>query len=379
MKHGQILSPKCILFITTGLGTGGAEAMLVRVISHLRDVGHNIVVVNLTTLRDQQGSLEKISVVVYNAPFSKPIVALSTLWNVRKQMKSNQTLAIIGWMYAGNLVAFFLRSYFSKKTRLIWSVRQSLDFWEGNKTTTKCMIWLNSKLSGLVDCVLFNSHLSSVQHQKFGFQGENHVVVANGFELPSYVKVAESRAKQRKQIGLNGSEILLGVVGRFHPVKGHRLLSEAWQLVKTEKPELTSSVYLCVVGDKVPEGWHDQDLFRDNVYLFDKHSDAISLMCAFDGLILPSYAEAFPNVVGEAMSVGLPVIASDVGDVKLILPPENFIFPRGDVFELKRKIEEFLALGVEERLIIGEQNRKIINNDYNIKNVTNAYKRAFGL
>ena len=102
-------------------------------------------------------------------------------------------------------------------------------------------------------------------------------------------------------------------------------------------------------------------------------------MCAFDGLILPSYAEAFPNVVGEAMSVGLPVIASDVGDVELILPPENFIFPRGDVFELKIKIEEFLALGVEERLIIGEQNRKIINNDYNIKDVTNAYKRAFGL
>ena len=368
-----------LLFVTTGLGTGGAEAMLVRIISHFKYEDYEMHLVNLSFERDRSKCLEDCGVEIHFAPLKRPIIALIRFFKLRRSLQNRDLKAIIGWMYTGNLVAFFLRSYFSKKTRLIWSVRQSLDFWEGNKTTTKCIIWFNSKLSGLVDCVLFNSHLSSVQHQKFGFQGDNHVVVANGFELPSYVKVAESHAKQRKQIGINGSEILLGVVGRFHPVKGHRLLSEAWQLVKTEKPELTSSVYLCVVGDKVPEGWHDQDLFRDNVYLFDKDSDAISLMCAFDGLILPSYAEAFPNVVGEAMSVGLPVIASDVGDVELILPPENFIFLRGDVFELKRKIEEFLALRVEEKLIIGEQNRKIINNDYNIKNVTNAYKRAFGL
>ena len=71
MKHSQSQSPKCLLFITTGLGTG-AEAMLVRVISELRQEGHHIYVVNLTSLRDHQPVLEAQSVTIYNAPLSSP-------------------------------------------------------------------------------------------------------------------------------------------------------------------------------------------------------------------------------------------------------------------------------------------------------------------
>ena len=64
-------------------------------------------------------------------------------------------------------------------------------------------------------------------------------------------------------------------------------------------------------------------------------------MCAFDGLVLTSYAEAFPNVVGEAMSVKLPVIASNVGDVAHLIPDSAFMFAKGDINALADQIGLF--------------------------------------
>lgn len=379
MKHSQSQSAKSLLFITTGLGTGGAEAMLVRVISQLCDENHHIYVVNLTNLRDHQAALEAQNVTIYNAPLSRPFAALSTLWQVRNQMKSVQPLAIIGWMYVGNLISYLLHLCLPAGPKLVWSVRQSLDFWAREKASTKCAIWLSRLVSGRVDNVLFNAHLSERQHREFGFRGKKHTVIANGFYLPSPDDMAKNRASYRDMLGLKDTDILLGAVGRFHPVKGYDLLSSAWQKLHAKQNSLSQTVYLCLVGDQVPEGWASIEGATDNVLLHDKHHDAISFMCAFDGLVLASYAEAFPNVVGEAMSVQLPVIASDVGDVAYLLPDKELIFAKGDAQALAEKIETFCQMDKASRHQIGDKNREAIRRQYDMRYIIENYKISFGL
>lgn len=372
-------NPKVLLFITTSLGTGGAEAMLVRVISHLRQEGHHIHVVNLTFLRDHQAALEAQSVTIYNAPLSKPFAALSTLWHVRKQIKSAKPLAIIGWMYVGNLISYLLHLCLPKGPKLIWSVRQSLDFWANEKRSTKGAIWLSRFLSGRVDDVIFNAHLSERQHHEFGFRGKKHTVIGNGFHLPSPADIAKNRALYRDMLGLKETDIVLGAVGRFHPVKGYDLLSAAWQITHDNQKSSSQTNYLCVVGAHVPEGWASLPGGADNVILHDKHDDAISFMCAFDGLVLTSYAEAFPNVVGEAMSVKLPVIASDVGDVAHLIPDSAFMFAKGDINALADQIGLFFDLDQNQRRQIGDKNREAISRQYDMKHIIESYKITFGL
>ena len=370
---------KSFLFVTTGLGTGGAEAMLVRVISQLRDEGHHIYVVNLTDLTDHQAKLEAQSVTIFNAPLSRPFASFLTLWQVRQQMKSVQPLAIIGWMYVGNLISYLLHSCLPSGPKLVWSVRQSLDFWASEKASTKCAIWLSRFLSGRVDELLFNAHLSARQHIDFGFHSKKHTVIGNGFYLPSADDIKKNRASYRKILGVDDTDIVLGAVGRFHPVKGYDVLSSAWQMATSKGAFVSGTPYLCVIGDTVPEGWQAIDGASVNVFLHDRHPDAISFMCAFDGLILSSYAEAFPNVIGEAMSVKLPVIASDVGDVVYLVPDNDFIFARGDAHALAEKIESFWLMDKVARQQIGDKNQEAIRRQYDMKYIIENYKISFGL
>jgi len=353
--------------------------MLMRVISQLRDDGHHIHVVNLTSLTDHHAALENKSVTIYHAPLSRPFTALSTLWHVRNQMKSAQPLAIIGWMYAGNLISYLLHLCLPNGPKLIWSVRQSLDFWAGEKLSTKCVIWLSGFVSGRVDNLIFNAHLSARQHSEFGFRSKKHTVIGNGFHLPLPADIEKNRSSYRQMLGVKETDILLGAVGRFHPVKGYDLLSAAWQKARLKPKSLSGTAYLCVVGHQVPEGWESLRGATDNVILHDKHCDAISFMCAFDGLVLASYAEAFPNVVGEAMSVNLPVITSDVGDVVHLIPDRELVFAKGDACALAEQISLFFEMDQNQRRLIGDKNRKAIARHYDIKVIIENYKISFGL
>ena len=70
--------------------------------------------------------------------------------------------------------------------------------------------------------------------------------------------------------------------------------------------------------------------------------------------LLPSYADAVPNVVLEAMAVGLPVAASNVGAIPEILGDAGVVVPRGDRRALRTTLS-LLADDPETRARLGER------------------------
>ena len=364
------------IIFSSGLGMGGAEEALVKIMKGADLINSEITIVSLSSKNDRKRELVELGCRVIEFPLKDhPIRNLGKLAKFLLISRRANPKYIVGWMYLGNLLAtlYFLIAF--RRCVLTWSIRQSLSFWKNETIWLKTIIHLNRLLSKLPNTIIYNSLFSMKQHNKFGFYGDNAVFIPNGFQLPSPSKVAINREKFRDQQGYAEKDVVFGLVGRFHPVKGHELLCQVWK----HEFEHTPNVKLVVIGEGVQSGWKALGNVSENITLIDKVENAKTLMCGFDCLVLCSQAEAFPNVVGEAMSVSLPVIATDVGDVKSILPNIQTVIESEDANALKSQMKSFLKLSASQRHSVGSENRQIIQEGYNIKKVGKSHFPFFGL
>jgi glycosyltransferase involved in cell wall biosynthesis len=124
----------------------------------------------------------------------------------------------------------------------------------------------------------------------------------------------------------------VGVVARLEPEKGHATLLEAWPAVVRACPE----AYLLVVGEgslrEALEAQARELRIAHRVVFAGRRDDIPAVTAALDVAVLPSYREAQGLTVLEAMALGRPVVASDVGGIPemiengrtgLLVPPHD--------------------------------------------------------
>ncbi|WP_322802310.1 glycosyltransferase [Thermoflexus sp.] len=135
-------------------------------------------------------------------------------------------------------------------------------------------------------------------------------------------------------------------VGRFEKQKGIDLLIEA---LRSLRPEL-EGVRVHLLGDGTLRPWVEEHLrlyaLKDHVSLYGYASpqQVVAMMKAVHYLVIPSRIESIPLVFGDAMQVGLPVIATDVGDLGMLVR-------RGQVgWVVEEASAEALATGLREVL-----------------------------
>lgn len=163
----------------------------------------------------------------------------------------------------------------------------------------------------------------------------------------------------------DGNRIGLVFVGRLAPVKGLRVLLEAFSAAHTEEPRL----HLTLIGDGT-----DRDTLET---LAKALGDAVAFAGALsqaevaaalrkaDIFVLPSFAEGVPVVLMEAMATELPVIASHVAGVpELVSQGESGrLVPPGDADALCDAILE-LAADKTRRSAMGEVGRRKVEADF---------------
>ena len=147
------------------------------------------------------------------------------------------------------------------------------------------------------------------------------------------------REAGRARLGLPTERFLLGNVGNFTPKKNHRALLEAMA-----GAEWLDDAHLALVGLGPEEDALRSEVERlglgDRVTFLGSRDDVFEILPLFDLFCLSSSFEGFPIALVEAMATGLPVVATAVGGVPEIVVDEDngLLVEPGDVVELRRAI-----------------------------------------
>jgi glycosyltransferase involved in cell wall biosynthesis len=131
---------------------------------------------------------------------------------------------------------------------------------------------------------------------------------------------------------------------QLRPGKGVETLIDALPPVVARHP----GVQVAIVGDgPLRRSLEDRARARNVehvVSFLGEHADPLAVLRATDIFVLASWAEAFPYVILEAMSVGLPIVSSDVGGIPEALTHghSGLLAPAGDAKATARALIELL-------------------------------------
>ncbi len=183
--------------------------------------------------------------------------------------------------------------------------------------------------------------------KEYGANLKKTIVLYNDIDVEGLrsLRISISKEHIRGGLGLPLDRSIVLFVGRVSTLKGGHYLVPIARLL--QKHSVTA--LLLIVGDihmpHVMELASREDLGNIRFIGPVPNARIVQYYQAADIFIMPSDSEGFPRVLLEAMACGLPIVAFDVGGIKDIIHPEQFVFilPRGDVNGMVHKVAQLLA------------------------------------
>lgn len=250
-----------------------------------------------------------------------------------------------------------------------------------NKIATAVFIWIERILAIFTDRIIAVSDALKYELVNIYRIASNKKikVVYNGYDLNTFLAVETSSHAQKKTINIT-------TVGRLVPIKGHKFLIKAFNL-------LNSRAQLTIVGDGVLK----EELIKmtkelglsDRVRFMGYAKDMISVYRNTDILVLSSLNEGAPVVIIEALACAKPVVATDVGGVRDLLGKRlssisdgAFLCERG-ILVLPESIQpiataiDYLVNNPEISYKIANNGREFVKSLFNVDRLIEDIKRLY--
>lgn len=191
------------------------------------------------------------------------------------------------------------------------SSRRNIRHWSGGEK-----LHLGERIRNhFSDLVIANSEAvkkKSIEIEKI--EPEKIKVIYNGVDFTK-INLSSEKSQYKKGLGIPEDYTVIGNLANLKPVKGQKLLIEAFAKIfkKVNKVKL-------VISGEGPEKENllklaDNLNIKDSITIVNSYLNRFELLNLFDIFVFPSLAEGFPNAIIEAMVMGKPVIASNVGGI----------------------------------------------------------------
>ncbi len=366
-----------VLHIITSLNQGGAQSNLFKICS---SCNVNSFVICLAENSFYTEKLNEIGIKNLSLNINKKnIFSIFKIFKLFKIARKFKPDIIQSWLYHADFISCFVKLIYSK-SKLIWTIRHTDLSFKGNKFITFIIIRFLASLSYYIPDKIVYCALSSIKsHKKLFYCNYKTLLISNGLDMNDnrYIDF-----KYKKDLTKKDSENTINFIsiGRYHPIKNHSLLINAF--IEAKK-QTTKKIHLYMIGDNVDE----DNIDLKNIIISKNASNAISLLGPKKNvyfflkkshfLILSSNSEAFPNVILEASLCCTPSISTDVGDAKKIIGDNGYIIPIKNINRMSNAIVKASSLSQKEYENMAKNTRerslKIYSHEKMIKNFEELY------
>ena len=371
-----------VLHVITDLSSGGAQRMLTHVVSAAPAAGaprHHVV--SLTDDGVYGAVLRRTGVPVTCltlrglAGMPRALLALTRI--IRRERPD----IVQTWLYHADFLGLVATCFVRPRPPVVWNVRCSDMDLHAYAWTTRVLVRLLAHLSRRPAAVMVNSIAGQRWHDRLGYRPRRWLVCPNGFPTDRLRPDAAVRARRRADLGLPEATVVFVCAARVDPMKDHGNLLAAFDRVRKRLP--CARLMLLGQGTKADTGSleplaADPDLAA-GVLRFGETTDGYAeILQAADVFVLPSaFGEGFPNVLGEAMCLELPCVATDVGDAAAIVGETGRIVPPRAPDALAWAMIELAELGGSDRRTLGRAARERILATYDLDSVRQRYARLY--
>jgi len=357
-----------LLILHPNMAFGGAERQLLNLVRALPEMGGYTVTVALYELSGMLATeLEAIkNVRVVDLCIGRKS-SLTRIRVIRHFILDNGFDVVYSFLVGPNLLSALAR-FMGAKHFVVWGHRVSsfkyLEFgWKG--------VWASLLTRALVhqaELIISNSEAGKQDLLRRCYPTKKIKVVPNGIDTIRFQENPAKRERFRAELGLTPNQLVVGQIGRIVPWKGHDTFLRAASILKKQIPDV---VFLIVGSGE--EDWvnHLQSL-AEKLDLADalrwpgameNVEDALNIL---DILTVSSRSgEGFPNIIGEAMAVGVPVVGSDVGEIAALLRDIGLLFHCDDPEDLAT-VWRRLALDVRLRGEMRSASRRLVEKEFSI-------------
>jgi glycosyltransferase involved in cell wall biosynthesis len=363
-----------ILHLITGLDSGGAEQMLARLALRLDRRRHRSVIVNMTGGGGLAQVLRCAGIELFSLEMRRDWPDLRGLARLIGILRRVRPDILQTWLYHADLLGSVAWAAARMPCRLFWNIRctETLD-----AGIIRCLlVWL----SRTPEIVVVNSLAGKRFHEALGYRPRSWVHIPNGCDTEAFRFDPQGRNRLRNELEITDDMIAIGLPARYHPMKDHdNFLAAAAQLKTLHRRAVFILVGAGADGSNRPlsDAIASHGLSRD-VRVLGHHADMAAVYSALDVVTLSSaFGEGCPNVLIEAMSCGVPCVATDCGDAADLLGSHGIIVPTRDPQALAAAWEQLIALGPNGRQRLGSEARQRIFEHYDLNGITARYEALY--
>lgn len=371
---------KKYLLVLSGLQLGGAERQAVNFAKYLKETGQQVVILGLTNVGRvnkicEEENIKCISIAtgsrMSNFILSKynrlrRYAGQNEIWvagealmiRLAHYIKKEKFDVCISYCTYANTILGCSKKYYSKPI-YVWYQRDAgiFDSIEGYQKDA----------AERVDYILANSR--SGQQWIYKAYQKKAEIIRNGI-IPSVPVM--SRTKWREKMKVSENTIVCTMIANLSEAKNHMELLKIWRILK--ETDCKNKMILVLAGrfDNQYNSllqYVNENALKEQVLFLGEVIDVSGLIGATDICVFGAKSEGSPNGIIEAEMAGLPVVATDLPEIREVVAEENYryLFPRNNIEYAVKSLME-LANSEALRRKIGLLNKKKVESDYSYKN-----------